>query len=104
VERIDSWSNASKSTASRMAAGLPVSVRCRTARGQAMVTSRCPLRIGRTPWTEPNPGRGCGMKQAREVGSGENRRGVEKTRGRSEVGKWTSPRVRVRTRDRGRRR
>jgi len=33
-----------------------------------------------------NPGRGCGMKQARKAGGGESRRGAEKARGRNEVG------------------
>jgi hypothetical protein len=37
------------------------------------------LWIGRNPWTVRNPGRGCGMKQAREVGSGVSRREVAKT-------------------------
>jgi hypothetical protein len=69
-----------------MAAGLPVSARSQTAWRQAAVTSRCPLRVGRNPWTETNPGRGCGMKQAREAGGGESRRGAEKARGRNEVG------------------
>jgi len=33
-----------------------------------------------------NPGRGCGVKQTREIGSGANRRGREKRRGRNRVG------------------
>jgi hypothetical protein len=36
------------------------------------------LRSGRNPCTE-NPGRGCGMKQARNAGGGASRREVEKT-------------------------
>jgi len=49
AERIDSWSNASKSTDAFVAAGLPVSKRVGTARRQAAATSRGPLRIGRNP-------------------------------------------------------
>ena len=36
------------------------------------------LRSGRNPWTEQNPGRGCGMKQARIVEGGVSRREAEK--------------------------
>jgi hypothetical protein len=41
------------------------------------------LRVGRKTPGERNPERGSGMKQARKVGSGRNRRGRAKRRGRS---------------------
>jgi hypothetical protein len=61
-----------------MAAGQPVSGR--TAKGKEAVTvdETVTLRSGRSPCTE-NPGRGCGMKQARDAGGGASRREVEKT-------------------------
>jgi hypothetical protein len=40
-----------------------------------------------TPWRE-KPGRASGMKQARKVTWGANRRGVEKTRGRTAAVAW----------------
>jgi hypothetical protein len=49
------------------------------------------LRSGRNPCTE-NPGRGCGMKQARDAGGGASRREVEKTCGRNVAGDWDIPR------------
>jgi hypothetical protein len=39
-----------------------------------------------------NPGRGCGMKQAREAEGGASRREVVKTCGRNEAGSWELPR------------
>jgi hypothetical protein len=74
-----------------MAAGQPVSGR--TAKGKEAVTvdETVTLRSGRSPCTE-NPGRGCGMKQARDAGGGASRREVEKTRGRNVAGDWDFPR------------
>jgi len=51
------------------------------------------LRSGRNPWTVRNPGRGSGMKEAREAESGASRRGAEKARGRNEAERWEPPRV-----------
>jgi len=42
---------------------------------------------------ERNPGRGCGMKQARGADGGASRREAEKTCGRNEAGSWESPRT-----------
>jgi hypothetical protein len=52
---------------------------CRTAKGKEAVAvdEMVTLRSGRSPCTE-NPGRGCGMKQARDAGGGAIRREVEK--------------------------
>jgi hypothetical protein len=50
------------------------------------------LRVG-TKTLNGNPGRGCGMKQAREAGSGASRREVEKACGRNAAGGWDPPRT-----------
>jgi hypothetical protein len=57
--------------------------RGRTTGGHGAPTRRAGWSAGTSPW-KANPGRGCGMKQAREVVEGGNRRGCAKHRGRNE--------------------
>ena len=76
--RIDPRKKASKSDRVRVAAGQPVSAYGIKARRHGLATSRARLRVGIKP-LNGNPGRGCGMKEAREAEGGASRREVAKT-------------------------
>ena len=78
VARIGPRKKASKSIRDCVAAGQPVSAGGKRAGRHGLTTSRARLRVGTKP-LNGNPGRGCGMKEARAVEGGESRREVAKT-------------------------
>jgi hypothetical protein len=59
-----------------------------TARGHFLSTREEWLRGERRPLNGRSPGHGCGMKQARELASGANRREAESACGRNEARPW----------------
>jgi hypothetical protein len=87
VEALSSWGSGDRSAKRRQRQGGTKTIETISEQFE-MVVKIVRLRGENEPLNRMGPGRGCGMKQARERMCGENRRGAAKARGRNEARTW----------------